>query len=70
MITVIMMMIIIIRAPLLTWINLNCNIYCKVLDEITNPFKNYNGAAVEVFEWISIFILHFIGRVITQPWWD
>ena len=28
--------------------------------EVTNPFPNFNGATVEVWEWISNFIPHFI----------
>ena len=39
-------------------------------DEITYPFPNFNGATVEVWEWISIFIPHEIGHVITYPSWD
>ena len=39
-------------------------------DEITYPFPNFNGCTVEVLEWISYFILHFTGRVITYPRWD
>ena len=30
-------------------------------DEITYPFLNFNGATVEVKEWISNFIPHFKG---------
>ena len=30
--------------------------------EITYPFPNFNNAAVEVWEWISYFIQHFIGH--------
>ena len=30
-------------------------------DEITYPFLNFNGAAVEVKEWINKFIPHFTG---------
>ena len=37
----------------------------KVLDEITYPFSNFNGKAVEVGEWISNFILRFARHVIT-----
>ena len=48
-----------------------CNyIYYKVWDEITYPFPNFNGTAVEVWEWIWYFILHFIEPVITYPRWD
>ena len=28
-------------------------------DEITNPFPNFNSAAIEFWEWISYFIPHF-----------
>ena len=42
----------------------------KVWDEITYPFLNFNGAAVEVLEWISNYIPHFIMDVITYPCWD
>ena len=33
----------------------------KILDEITYPLPNFNGATVEVWEWISDFITHFIN---------
>ena len=36
----------------------------KVWDEITYPFLNFNGCTVEVQEWISNFISHFIMDVI------
>ena len=36
-------------------------------DEIIFPFPNFNGATVEVWEWINNFIPHFTGRVITYP---
>ena len=42
-------------------------IYHNVWDEITYPFPNFNDATVEVWEWISYFIPHFIERVITNP---
>ena len=45
-------------------------IHCKVWDEITYLFLNFNGATVEVYEWISNFIPHFIKYVITYPCWD
>ena len=35
-------------------------------DEITYPFSNFNGATVEVWEWISYFIPHFTRHVITS----
>ena len=37
-------------------------------DENAYPFPNFNGVAVEVWEWISNFIPHFT-RVITYPYW-
>ena len=39
----------------------------KVWDEITYPFPNFNGTTVEVWVWISNFILHFMMGVITYP---
>ena len=39
-------------------------------DEITYPFLNLNGAAVEVWEWIGNFIPHFIEHMITYPYRD
>ena len=41
--------------------------YHKFWDEITYPFPNFNGAVVEVLEWIVDFIPHFTGYVITYP---
>ena len=35
-------------------------------DEITYPFPNFNGGVVEVWGWVSNFILHFIMDVITS----
>ena len=32
-------------------------------DKITYPFPNFNGAAVEVWEWISNFISHSINSL-------
>ena len=43
---------------------------CKVWDEITYPFPKFNGATVEVWEWMNNFILYFIMDVITYPCWD
>ena len=40
----------------------------KVLDEITYPFPNFNGAIVEVWEWISDFVPYFTGHVIICPY--
>ena len=42
----------------------------KLWDEITYPFPNFNGAAVDVWEWISNFIPQFTRIVITYPCWD
>ena len=39
----------------------------KVWDEITYLFTNFNGYAVEVWEWVSNFIPHFVMDVITYP---
>ena len=47
------------------WIN--NYIHYKVWNEITNPFPNFNGATVEVWEWISNIVPYFIGHVITYP---
>ena len=38
-------------------------------DEITYSFPKFNGATVEVWEWISNFIPHFTGRMITYSCW-
>ena len=37
---------------------------------MTYPFPNFNGEAVEVWEWISNFIPHFARYVITFPYKD
>ena len=34
---------------------------------ITYPLSNFNSTAVEVWEWISNFIPHFTGHVISYP---
>ena len=34
-------------------------------DDISYPFPNFNGTAVEAWEWISNFIPHFTTYVIT-----
>ena len=54
---------------LLTWINFSISNYVhhNVWDEITYPFPNLNGAAVEVWGWISNFTSHFNGNVINYP---
>ena len=38
----------------------------NVSNEITYPSLNFNGATVEVQEWISNFIAHFTEHVITS----
>ena len=45
-----------------TW--LSNYIHYNVWDVITYPFLNFNGCTVEVYEWISNFLLHFTGLVI------
>ena len=45
-------------------------IHYKEWDEITYPFLNFNGATVEVYEWISNFIPYIIMDVITYPCQD
>ena len=42
----------------------------KVWNEITYPFPNFNSCTIEVWEWISNFIPHFAGHMITDPCWD
>ena len=41
-----------------------------VLDEIISPIQNFDGANVEVWEWISNFTSPFIMDVITYLFWD
>ena len=38
-------------------------IHHKVWHEITYPFPNFNGEAIEVLEWISNFISHVTGHM-------
>ena len=40
----------------------------KVRDEMTCPFPNLNVATVEVWEWISNFIPHYIRDAITYSY--
>ena len=56
----------------LTWISSWIGNYShyKMWDEITYPFPNFNGVTIEVWEWISNFIPHITGHVITYPCWD
>ena len=42
----------------------------KMWDGVIYPFLNFNGCTVEVYEWISNFIPHFIMDVITYAWCD
>ena len=42
----------------------------KVWYEIIYRFLNFNGATVEVKEWISNFIPHFMMDVIANQCWD
>ena len=39
-------------------------------DQITHPFPNFNGAAVEVWEWINRIIPHFTWHVFSYPCCD
>ena len=50
------------------WLSIHMS--CNVWGEIAYPFPNLNGATVEVSEWISNVIPHFIMDVITFPMWD
>ena len=63
------------RSLLQTLINFSPSmdkwLHCyNVWDEIAYPFPNFNGATVEVWEWISNFIPHLTGLVITYPCLD
>ena len=46
------------------------SIHYKMWNEITFPFPNFNGATIEVWEWVSNFIPHFTGHVIDHPYWN
>ena len=60
-----------IQGPLiLTWSNLSNHMPSKGWGEITYPFPNFNDCAVEVWEWISNFVPHFLIDVITYPTYD
>ena len=48
-------------------INVNETVSSKVWDEITYAFPNFNGATIEVWEWISNSTSHFIMDLITYP---
>ena len=45
-------------------------IHFTVWDAITYPFLNLNGAAVDVWEWISNFTHTLLVAVITSPCWE
>ena len=61
------------RVPIsLPWIilittQMKNHIHYEVWNEITHPLPNFNRATVEVWEWMSKFIPHFIGFVIIYP---
>ena len=42
----------------------------KVWHEISYQFPNFSGVTINVWEWISYFISHFVMDVITDPCWD
>ena len=63
------------RPILLTRINyssawISNYIHYKIWDEISLPFINFNGATVEVWEWINDFFQPFTWYVITYTCWD
>ena len=62
-----------------TWIEINLALIsndipskcqCKMWDPLTDLFPNSEGCTVEVWEWISNFIPHFIMELITYPCGD
>ena len=40
------------------------------IHENTYSFSNFNGATVDIWEWINNFIPHFIMDVITYSRWE
>ena len=42
----------------------------KDWDEITCPFRNFNGASVDKWKWIVNLIPPFIMDVVIYPYWD
>ena len=38
-----------------------------MLDEIYYPFTNFNGATVEVWEWVSNLIIDLLGVWLIMP---
>ena len=53
----------------LTPVCVNNYTHCKVWDEITYPFANFDSGTIVVWEWLSNFIPHFTRHVITYPCW-
>ena len=45
-------------------------VHDNVCDVITDPFPDYIGASVEVWEWMNNFIPHLTPHMITYPCWD
>ena len=43
----------------------NNYIHYNVWDEITHPFRDLNGATIDIWKWINSFIPYFPGHVIT-----
>ena len=54
----------------LTWFNFNPSMDTENVVWNHLPFPNCKDATVEVWEWISNFILHYIMDIITYPCWD
>ena len=50
------------------WISYH--IHHKMWNEITYPFPNFNGATIELWEWVNNFIPHFTGHINTCPFCD
>ena len=44
-------------------------IHYKVWDEITYTFPNFNGTAVEVWEWVSNFVCERMGILTPRVYW-
>ena len=42
----------------------------KALEGITDPFLNFNGVTVEVWEWTRYFVLHFVIYIDTYACGD
>ena len=62
-----------ILSPIWTYIKIIITTYCiyyKLWDEITYLLPNFNGATIEVWEWINNIIAHLTGHVITYPCLD